>query len=708
MPRHMTMISYSSEPSSDLIIDQNLENARDLVYATNITLGGQQFPIQLDTGSSDLWVHTPLELQLTNTTDLPVSLTFGIGQASGNIAFAEMEFGPHKVPSQAFLNATNATNFKAIFSNGINGILGLAFDISSSVFDTTVVAYGPNTTSGLTFMTNVFLQNKTAPNMFTMLLGRANDTEGPQGGAFTISEYVEGLEQVSDEPKLFRTPAQIANVTTIPRWSVQMDSMTVNGQQFQFNQTSVAEADPGKQVVVLDSGFTFSQIPKAAVDFIYSQIPGSYFNATSGLWVMDCSSTIPLSFEFGNKSIPVHPLDITSIANLGNNTVCVNSYRAINLPAGAANGFDFILGDSFLKNVYTSFDYGDLIPGDAESGVPFVQMLAITDPIAAVDEFFTVRDAQVAQNNAKLNPNAVPTIPAMFSNPPPMMGYNPPDMMDIFPPPVMSSNPPPMDVDYSTPTDVPPLDAPPIDGFPTGAPPTDEFPIDAPPTDEYLTDAPPTDAPPLDAPPIDGFPTGAPPTDEFPIDAPPTDEYPTDAPPTDAPPLDAPPIDEYLADAPPTDEFPTDAPPTDAPPTDTTITVYTNKKRGMVRTSRLIIFHGATPLPGMPLRFHHKVMACMNRVADHVHKSLGAFALAVLAGTVGIALISCVVAIALGIRTVLRWRRGEDAGYEPLAIREDVLFDSAGVQEAMSYNRYESVMTTLPYGPRSSHEAAGI
>jgi saccharopepsin len=254
-------------------------------------------------------------LNFTNTTNLTTELTFGIGEASGNVAFADMEFGPFKVPNQgmcfdnqhlipahritAFLNATNATNFNAIFSNGIFGIMGLAFDIGSSVFASTVEAFGANDTSGLTFLSNIFLQNKTAPNMFTVLLGRSYDKDGPQEGAFTISEYVDGLQKVADEPKLFRTPAQTVNVTTLPRWSVQLDSMTVNGTKFQFNQSSVPEADPGKQVVVLDTGFTFSQIPGPAVDFIYSQMPGSFFNATSGFWVVPCNATIPLSFEFG-------------------------------------------------------------------------------------------------------------------------------------------------------------------------------------------------------------------------------------------------------------------------------------------------------------------------------------------------------------------------------------------------------------------------
>lgn len=148
-------------------------------------------------------------------------------------------------------------------------------------------------------MSRLFAQNKTAPNLFTVLLGRTYDKDGPEEGAFTIGEYVQGLEDVSKQTKLYRTPAQTVNITDTPRWSVQMDAMTVNGKKFAFNKSVVAEADPGKQVVVLDTGFTFSQIPPQAVDFIYSSIPGAHLNSTSGLWQVPCENTTELAFEFG-------------------------------------------------------------------------------------------------------------------------------------------------------------------------------------------------------------------------------------------------------------------------------------------------------------------------------------------------------------------------------------------------------------------------
>ncbi|KAF7793504.1 hypothetical protein EIP86_004616 [Pleurotus ostreatoroseus] len=394
VPRHMMHNGKPAVQMQQFPFTQNIDNARDVAYATNITLGGKEFPIQLDTGSSDIWVMPPFPLQLTNTTDIPASLTFGIGEVNGTIAFANMSFGPYEVPNQAILNATVATNFDAIFSSNIFGIMGLSFDIASTVFVETATVL--NNTSGLTFLTNVFQQNTSAPNLFTVLLGRSYDKDGPEEGAFTIGEYVDGFESVAQQTKLFRTPAQTVNVTTQPRWSVQMDSMTVNGKQFQFNASSVPEADPGKQVAVLDTGFTFSQLPPAAVDFIYSSIEGATFNQTTGKWTVPCECTTNLSFEFGNQSVPIHPLDITTVTTDDNdNVICTNAYQAISLPPGTAAGFDFIMGDSFLKNAYVSFDYGDFTPDNRTAGVPFVQMIATTNSTTAMDEFKLVRAHQV-------------------------------------------------------------------------------------------------------------------------------------------------------------------------------------------------------------------------------------------------------------------------------------------------------------------------
>ena len=51
----------------------------------------------------------PFALEVTNTTDIPASLTFGIGAVNGTVAFADMTFGPYEVQSQGTLLAVTGS-----------------------------------------------------------------------------------------------------------------------------------------------------------------------------------------------------------------------------------------------------------------------------------------------------------------------------------------------------------------------------------------------------------------------------------------------------------------------------------------------------------------------------------------------------------------------------------------------------------------------
>ncbi|KAH9945767.1 aspartic peptidase domain-containing protein [Amylocystis lapponica] len=379
----------------------NVQNFQDQVYATNITVGGQEFLIQLDTGSSDLWVKYPFApLQTTNTTEIPLQDSFGIGGINGTIQFTNVTLGPHFVPNQAFLNVTEEKDFDLILGDNIFGILGLAFDYDSNVDIELEVQWGTNQTLGRTFLSNVFAQNSSSPNMITILLGRASDPEYNTEGVFTIGEYDPELADVANQPQLQRYP-NYNNISTPPRWSVVMDGMTVNGQAFSFNTSGVPGVPAGAQVAILDTGYTFPPIPGPAVDFIYSSIDGAYFDESSGLWIVPCENSTTLEFQFGNQSYPVHPLDITTPTQINNTIYCVNTYRASTLPVN--NQFDMILGDAFLKNVYASFDYGHWNP-ENNTGIPFIQLLSTTDMDKAWAEFDQVRSDQVAAAEASATP----------------------------------------------------------------------------------------------------------------------------------------------------------------------------------------------------------------------------------------------------------------------------------------------------------------
>ncbi|TBU55658.1 acid protease [Dichomitus squalens] len=368
-----------------------LANSGNVIYLVNVTLGGEDFTVQLDTGSTDLWVDARgRNVKLTNSTTITANETYGQGSASGTINYAELTVGDYVVASQAFVKASEVENMPA----GIQGILGMAFD-NARIFENLEQAWGTEAAEklGRAFITNLFARNQSLPNNFDLQLGRSTFDDPTGNNTFIISGHAAGFEDVAQAPKLTREVSD--------HWTVLLDEMRVDGKQFLFNKSVVSGVPEGNVLAVLDSGFSLPPLPAAAVNAIYSTVPGAVLHsspigALNG-WILPCDfPPIDVSFTFGGKEYPVHPLDLflpvfpVPIIENGsekNVTVCVATYQALALDPASFNTFDLILGDAFLRSVYASFDYGDYNPTNNTNGQPFVQMVSTVDVYSAPNEF---------------------------------------------------------------------------------------------------------------------------------------------------------------------------------------------------------------------------------------------------------------------------------------------------------------------------------
>ena len=72
---HLNLVSFLTSISTDLIL-------------------------AVDTGSSDLWVHTPNIFKITSKTDVAINLSYGIGSASGKVVYGPIGLGGFLVPEQ--------------------------------------------------------------------------------------------------------------------------------------------------------------------------------------------------------------------------------------------------------------------------------------------------------------------------------------------------------------------------------------------------------------------------------------------------------------------------------------------------------------------------------------------------------------------------------------------------------------------------------
>lgn len=366
----------------------DLSTAHDLIYMADITVGGTEYPVQLDTGSSDLWIkgaQTPIPN--SKPTDTTYNLTYAIGWAYGHISYSPVTFANLSIASQAFLDVSDAQN--PALGYGANGIVGLGFT-SLSTIDALVNHTGSST--GRSLLYNMFEANPSEPNFLSFALQRSTDSGDEVEGSFAIGEY---------EPKYIA----VANQTAIPtwpvthpsRWNVLLDAVIINhaNDTILIPTTTVVGAPKNKAVVLMDSGSSFTYAPKAICDAIYGDIPGAYYDSQIGQWVIPCSYEVNMALQIAGDIFPIHPLDVNPSGLTSTNT-CVGSFIPQTVSVGAGE-FDWLIGDNFLRSVYSIYNFGAF---DAQGKLrnPYMQLLSIIDPDTASTSFHKARGG-VAQTN---------------------------------------------------------------------------------------------------------------------------------------------------------------------------------------------------------------------------------------------------------------------------------------------------------------------
>ncbi|TFY78731.1 hypothetical protein EWM64_g5281 [Hericium alpestre] len=129
----------------------SISNFNNVIYVTNITIGGVEVPVQIDTGSTDLVVVPTAPLSSTVlVSDKVKNITeeYGTGLVSGPVLVAPFQWGSYSVEKQAFVNGTSvsAKFEKSLFPTGARGIFGLGFGRVNQTVVTTVFSALENDT----------------------------------------------------------------------------------------------------------------------------------------------------------------------------------------------------------------------------------------------------------------------------------------------------------------------------------------------------------------------------------------------------------------------------------------------------------------------------------------------------------------------------------------------------------------------------------
>ncbi|KAJ7452711.1 aspartic peptidase domain-containing protein [Mycena galericulata] len=368
------------------------EEGLDLRYTTNLTVNGQNFNAIIDTGSSDIWVIPPADFTFDNT-EIPVLAPFGGGNVSGVIGFGTVGLGSYSVEQQVFQNAT-FIDVGLVEDLGINALIGLAFESTqTSPLTATLETAGSNPTAGNPFLYNIFAQTPGQDNFIGISLSRTDDLEGTADASFTINEFDPQYTAVANAP----TIPIVAGI--VDRWRIVVDSISVDGVNVPFPSSTLSNVPDGSLAAILDTGTPTASVPPAVVSSVFSQIPGAVFKVVDGspnteqVWTIPCNTTTIVSVGMGGQSFPIHPLDLSGVVinTVTDEVTCITQWDSA--PANQGD-FDMIFGDSFMRNFYTVFNFGnDVSQAPAGSSI---QLLSQTNPTSAQQDVAKARPALIA------------------------------------------------------------------------------------------------------------------------------------------------------------------------------------------------------------------------------------------------------------------------------------------------------------------------
>ncbi|EIN03856.1 aspartic protease [Punctularia strigosozonata HHB-11173 SS5] len=313
----------------------------DEEWAGTISIGSpaQKFLIDFDTGSSDLWVpssscssstcsskskYTASKSSTGSKKSGTFEIEYGDGSTvSGPVYTEDVTVGGVSVTGQYFSPVTTlSSSFK---DDPIDGLLGMAWPLISNL--------GKNP-----FFNTADSAGAVSSNVFGMKLA-SSGSELYLGGTDS-SLYSGSIEYHSID-------------TSTGFWQATGASVKVG------SKTVESDFD-----TIIDSGTTIMYGPPSAVKAVYAAVSGSaVYDSSEGYYSYPCDSPPTISFNWGGKDWEI------SSENLSLGETETGSGKCVGALAGQDLGLGddvWLLGDSFMKNVYTAFSFSKSSVGFAE------------------------------------------------------------------------------------------------------------------------------------------------------------------------------------------------------------------------------------------------------------------------------------------------------------------------------------------------------
>lgn len=324
---------------------------QETLYFVNVTLGTppQQFLIQLDTGSSDLWVNTPSSA-LCMQRDEPCA-----------------DAGTYEANSSSTYSYIGSW-FNISYVDG-SGASGDYVSDTISIGDTTLEDFqfgiGYSSTSdqgilGIGYPVNEVQVSRAQMEPYENLPARMVSAGRIQSSAYSL--WLNDLDSNSGNI-LFGgvdTERYVGSLYTLP--------IQTNGgvcSDFKITLTSLVLgdeviADDAALAVLLDSGSSLTYLPETWVRELYRQV-GAQYDSNNGAAYVPCSlagssDTLDFTFSEPRISVAMDELVLDIYTAYGARPTFSNGADACLFGIAPAGAGSKVLGDTFLRSAYVVYD----------------------------------------------------------------------------------------------------------------------------------------------------------------------------------------------------------------------------------------------------------------------------------------------------------------------------------------------------------------
>ncbi|KAJ4267301.1 hypothetical protein NW762_003405 [Fusarium torreyae] len=314
------------------------QDGTDYSYFVEVEIGSKKKSMYMliDTGAGSSWVmgtscsskacekHNTFgtdDSDSLDSTDKPFNIAYGSGKVSGVLATDTITVAGMSIEYQFGLTDTTSDQF---LDFAFDGILGLAINKGSST----------------NFLEAVAKADELDKNMFCVALNRASD--GTNEGEISFG---------SPNSDKYTGKISYTSIGEDNDWAIEMDDMGYNGEK----------ADVGKVRSFIDTGTSFMFGPPASVKKVHALIDGAE-SKDGATYTVPCDSNGNLTVTFSGVDYNISPKDWVSPPDKDGK--CTSNLYGLEVVKGA-----WLLGDTFIKNVYAVFDADERQIGFATSAI---------------------------------------------------------------------------------------------------------------------------------------------------------------------------------------------------------------------------------------------------------------------------------------------------------------------------------------------------